>query len=86
MFGETMSIDNVEWMEFEHYYPTPAGTKARTFKLKPQEFTATIKISTTETLDKQIPVNYNIATTGLKLQVMSKDVLIINNWDCRCAN
>ena len=92
----TVSIDDVEWMEFEHYpTPTPTGTKgARTFKLKPQEFTATIKIPATETLDitlgnakvKQIPVNSNIATTGHKLQGMSKDVLIINNWDYRCAN
>ena len=92
----TVSIDDVEWMEFKHY-PTPNGTKARTFKLKPQEFTATIKIKipATETLDiilgnakvKQIPVNSNIATTGgHKLQGMSKDVLIINNWDYLCAN
>ena len=35
---------------------------------------------------KQVPVNSNIATTGHKLQGMSKDVLIVNDWNYRCAN
>jgi hypothetical protein len=35
---------------------------------------------------KQVPVNSNIATTGHKLQGMSKDVLIVNYWNYRCAN
>ena len=29
----------------------------------------------------QLPVNCNIATTGHKLQGMSKDALIVNSWD-----
>ncbi len=86
----TVSIDDVEWVEFEHH-PTPAGTKARTFRLKPQEFSATIKFPLTETFTttvgnaniKQIPVNSNISTTGHKLQGMSKDVLIVNDWNYR---
>jgi len=89
----TVSVDDVEWMEFEHY-PAPTGTKARTFRLTPQEFSATIKFPLTETVAttvgnakvKQVPVNSNIATTGHKLQGMSKDVLIVNDWNYRCAN
>ena len=88
----TVSVDDVEWVEFEHY-PTN-GTKARTFKLKPQEFSATIKFPLTETITtsvgnakvKQVPVNSNIATTGHKLQGMSKDILIVNDWNYRCVN
>ena len=36
----------------------------------------------------QIPVNSNVATTGHKhkLQGMSKDTLIVSEWDYRCAN
>eukprot|EP00985_Skeletonema_marinoi_P034985 scaffold45324_cov168-Skeletonema_marinoi.AAC.5 len=59
-------------------------------------FSATIKFPLTETFAttvgnakvKQVPVNSNIATTGHKLQGMSKDVLIIiiNDWNYRCAN
>ena len=88
----TVSVDDVEWVEFEHYPTT--GTKARTFKLKPQEFSATIKFPLTETISttignakvKQVPVNSNIATTGHKLQGMSKDILIVNDWNYRCVN
>ena len=91
----TVSIDSVEWIEFEHY-PAPSGTRARTFtfRLKPREFSATIKFPLTEDLSttvgnakvKQVPVNCNIATTGHKLQGMSKDVLIVNDWNYRCTN
>ena len=84
----TVSIDDVEWMEFEHY-PTLPGAKARTFKLEPREFSATIKLPLTGDLSttvgnakvKQVPVNSNVATTGHKLQGMSKDVLIVNDWN-----
>ena len=34
----------------------------------------------------QFAVNSNIATTGHKLQGMSKDTLIINNWNYGSAN
>jgi len=89
----TVSVDDVEWIEFEHY-PAPSGTRARTFRLKPREFSATIKFPLTEDLSttvgnakvKQVPVNCNIATTGHKLQGMSKDVLIVNDWNYRCTN
>ena len=89
----TASIDSVEWIEFEHY-PTPPGKKARTFKLAPQEFSAKIKFPLNEDITvtvgnatvTQVPVNSNIATTGHKLQGMSKDTLIVNSWNYRCAN
>ena len=88
----TVSVDDVDWVEFEHY-PT-IGSKARTFKLKPQEFSATIKFPLTESINttvgnaqvKQVPVNSNTATTGHKLQGMSKDILIVNDWNYRCVN
>jgi hypothetical protein len=33
----------------------------------------------------QIPVNSNIATTEHKLQGMTKDALVVNEWEYRCA-
>ena len=92
----TTSADDVDWVEFEHYPEAPKG-QAKRFKLKPQEFTATISMPIrgygTNNVFKlgrakvtQIPVNSNIATTGHKLQGMSKDTLIVNDWNYRCAN
>ena len=34
----------------------------------------------------QFPVNFNIATTGHKLQGMSKDALIVNSWNYSFVN
>eukprot|EP00985_Skeletonema_marinoi_P020429 scaffold12160_cov75-Skeletonema_marinoi.AAC.1 len=45
-----------------------------------------IRISIGNAAIAQIPVNSNIATTGHKLQGMSKNTLIVNNWDYKCAN
>ena len=89
----TVSIDSVEWIELEHY-PPPHGNKAQTFKLTPQEFSATIKFPLNQDINitlgnatvTQFPVNSNIATTGHKLQGMSKDMIIINSWNYRCTN
>jgi len=89
----TVSVADVEWVEFEHY-PSLPGAKTRTFKLEPREFSATIKLPLTEDLSttvgnakiKQVPVNSNVATTGHKLQGMSKDIIIVNSWNYRCAN
>ena len=93
----TASIDDVAWVEFEHF-PEPPKGKAKRFRLTPQKFTATITFNivkglTTESNFKvgnatvtQIPVNSNVATTGHKLQGMSKDTLIVSEWDYRCAN
>ena len=59
------------------------------FKLEPEQFSPTISIqqfhgSKKKTVFrckmKQIPANMNDATTGHKLQGMSKDVIIITSW------
>ena len=77
-------------VEFEHYPNAPGGA-SKTFQLKPEKFTATmdfpltshktgIRIKLGKVKVTQLPVNCNIATTGHKLQGMSKDSLIINSW------
>ena len=64
--------------------------KARCFKLSPTKTTAVVKVSLCDDVDElttvkgvnvtQIPINCNDATTGHKLQGMSKDKLIVVNW------
>ena len=90
----TVSVDDVAWVEFEHF-PEPPKGKAKRFRLAPQKFTATITFNVVEGLTAksnfkvgnatvtQIPVNSNIATTGHKLQGMTKDALVVNEWDYR---
>ena len=51
-----------------------------------REATSDIRISIGNAAITQIPVNSNIATTGHKLQGMSKNTLIVNNWDYKFAN
>jgi hypothetical protein len=89
----TVSADDVRWVEFEHW-PAPPRNAAQRFRLEPKTFSATVNFPVAEgcTLRvgkvsfTQIPVNSNIATTGHKLQGMSKDTLIVNSWNYRCAN
>eukprot|EP00986_Skeletonema_menzelii_P016225 scaffold13992_cov123-Skeletonema_menzelii.AAC.1 len=90
----TVSVDDVEWIDCEHT-PKPPKGKASRFRLTPKDFSATIDFPLHENLPpikvgnavvRQFPVNSNLATTGHKLQGMSKDVLIVNSWDYRCAN
>ncbi len=89
----TVTVDSVEWIEFVHY-PTPPGAKGRSFKLTPQSFTATINFPLTQDINvklgnaiiTQIPINANIATTVHKLQGMSKDSLVITEWNYKCSN
>ena len=76
----TVSVDDVRWVEYEHYPDAPKG-KPKRFKLYPQEFSVNInfplditngiRISIGNASVTQIPVNSNIATTGHKLQGMS---------------
>ena len=86
----TVLANEVEFVEFEHYPSTPKGA-TKTFQLKPEKVGVTIDFPLTShknglriKLGKvnvtQLPVNCNIATTGHKLQGMSKDALIINSW------
>jgi len=89
----TTNIDNVKYVEFEHW-PNPPKNARRKFRLKPQKFSSAINFPITQDCNikvgnvciTQIPINANIATTGHKLQGMSKDTLIVNNWNYKCAN
>lgn len=89
----TISSEHVEYVQFEHW-PNPPRNARRYFRLKPQQFTTTINFPVTQDCKMklgnvsvtQIAVNSNIATTGHKLQGMSKDTLIVNNWNYQCAN
>ncbi len=59
------------------------------FKLEPESFSTKASLKKIDTLTtntdfrckmKQIPANTNDATTGHKLQSMSKDVIIVASW------
>ena len=87
----TVSIDEVEYMLCEHYEDTLAQSK--TFRLYPEKDAVTIKLKLFGNIVKiggttmtQFPVNTNIATTGHKLQGLSKDYLIVHSWNYSCAN
>ena len=86
----TVSIQDVEYVEFSHYPEPPKGA-SKTFRLKPERVGATIDfplslhnkgvgIKLGKLKVTQVPVNCNISTTGHKLQGMSKDTLIVNSW------
>ena len=86
----TVSIQDVEYVDFYHYPKPPKGA-SKTFRLKPERVGATIdfplsshnkglRIKLGKLKVTQVPVNCNIATTGHKLQGMSKDTLIVNSW------
>jgi hypothetical protein len=92
----TVSVDDVKWVMFEHW-PNPPKNVPRRFKLKPETYTAIIqwpiapdcgnlKVKLGNVRVTQIPVNSNVATTGHKLQGMSKDTLIVNSWSYGFAN
>ena len=85
-----MSIKDVEYVEFSRYLSPPKGASA-TCWLKPERVGATIdfplsshkqgiRIKLGKVKVTQVPVNCNIATTGHKLQGMSKDSLTVNSW------
>ena len=61
----------------------------RKFKLEPEHFTPEVTVKHYQTSSKkvafrcrmkQIPANSNDATTGHKLQGMSKDAIIVSSW------
>ena len=89
----TVSVDEVDWVEFEHCGETPKNIPRR-FRLKPKTYSCTVQFPLSPDCEgltlrlgnvkiTQIPVNSNIATTGHKLQGMSKDTLIVNSWSYR---
>ena len=92
----TVSIQDVEYVEFYHR-PSPPKGASTTFQLKPERVGATIdfplsshkqgiRIKLGKVKVTQVPVNCNIATTGHKLQGTSKDSLIVNSWSYTFAN
>ena len=63
--------------------------RSRKFKLKPEQFSSKISVKRYNTSSKkvefccrmiQIPANINDATTGHKLQGMSKDAIVVSSW------
>ena len=92
----TVSINNVEYVDFKHYPKAPKGAQ-ETFRLKPTKNACVIDFPLTSgnheitvKLGKlnvtQIPVNCDIATTGHKLQGMSLDFLNVNSWGYNVEN
>ncbi|KAL7533610.1 hypothetical protein ACHAXR_006767 [Thalassiosira sp. AJA248-18] len=92
----TVSVDDVKWIHFEHW-PKPPRNANRLFKLKPRSFSSKMQFPISQFDDnlsltvgnisfKQFAVNSNIATTGHKLQGMSKDTLIVNSWNYSFPN
>jgi hypothetical protein len=82
----TVSARDVDYILFKHRHKPPPN-KPVLFKLTPKQFTnATIKYPlTTDHIQHitnvrilQVPVNSNVATTGHKLQGMSKGTLSIH--------
>jgi len=82
--------------KYKHWPEPPRGVP-RFFKLKPQTFSSVVKFPISRDCDDltlslgnvsitQFAVNSTIATTGHKLQGMSKDSLIVNSWNYRFAN
>ncbi len=63
--------------------------RSRKFNLEPEQYSPKISIKRYNTSSKkveflckmiQIPANINDATTGHKLQGMSKDVIVVSSW------
>jgi hypothetical protein len=86
----TVSADVVEWVRFQHW-PEPPRNVNRFFKLRLCQYTTIVKrLPTPGTEDvtvdignivmHQLPVNSNIATTGHKLQGMSKLMMVVTEW------
>ena len=69
----TVYVEDVAWVEFEHYPGQPKG-KAKRFRLAPQKFTANITFNFVEGL-----------TTNSNFTVGNATVTQIE-WDYRCAN
>ncbi len=91
----TTSVDQIEWIQFEHW-PQPPPSTPPSFKLKPKSFSSVVQFLPSQDCDirlsvnkisiTQFTINGTIATTGHKLQGMSKDVLIVNSWDYCMTN
>lgn len=89
-----VSAEDVDWIEFEHW-PHPPKKFDRHFRLTTDKVSATISLCVHSNCKPvpfgganltQFPVNTNIATTGHKLQGMSKDNLIVVSWNYAMVN
>ena len=87
----TASIDDIEWMQFQHWHK-PTDNVPTLFNLTPEDFLSVVQLSLIDfcydvklklgnVRMTQFPVNSNIATAGHKVQGMSKDLLIVNSWN-----
>ena len=85
----TISVDELEWVELEHYDKTPQNIPCR-FRLKPKTYSCTLQFRLSPDWEgltlhlenikiTQISVNSNIATTDNKLQGRSRDKSIVNS-------
>ena len=92
----TISVKDVEYVEFKHYPATPKGAQ-ETFRLRPTSSACVIDFPLTSGCTEitvklgklkvtQLPVNSDIATTGHKLQGMSLDYLNVNSWGYNFEN
>jgi hypothetical protein len=92
----TVSVDDIKDMLCEHWLEKKereAGKTAKKFRLVPEEDSVVINLPITgQKLDiggfkiRQFGVNSNIATTGHKLQGMSKDKIIVTSWNYQFKN
>ena len=90
-FIPTVSVDDVEYMICQHY--EDSITPLAKFKLFPEKESAKINLKILGNMASigginvtQFPVNSNIATTGHKLQGMTKDSLIVHAWNYTFTN
>ena len=87
----TVSVDDVDHMVCEHY--ADSIKPLAKFKLYPNKDSAKMKVKISKNVTSvggvnltQFPVNSNIATTGHKLQGMTKDALIVYSWNYTFTN
>ena len=77
VYTVSVEVEDVEFVKFEHSLNAPKGG-SKTFQLKPEKLGATmhfpltshktgIHIKLGKVMVTQLPVNYNITTTGHKL-------------------
>jgi len=87
------SVDDIDHMLCEHWKSEKEGEAPVQFKLKPETDSVVISlpvhgrnVSVGGIKITQFGVNSNIATTGHKLQGMSKDNIVVTSWNYRFKN
>ena len=89
----TVSVDDVEYILCEHYPDRDSDKPPPKFKLFPEQESVKVNLKMFGEVvtiggmnATQFPVNSNIATTGHKLQGMTKDNLIVQSWNYSFEN